>query len=106
MRYLVLVGLFFFSLCSGALAQENENKKHGYKTYLEGSVFHAEGDIEGFRYNINGLAVDIETYFNGSHIGLSGWSIGYRKDDLRYSDTGQLFNFKVFRITPLKILDL
>ncbi|MBI2064690.1 MAG: hypothetical protein HYT62_01410 [Candidatus Yanofskybacteria bacterium] len=106
MKSLALVIAILLSLCPKALAQAVEEKKHNHDTYMEASILHAEGKLEGAKHNINCLAIDLETYFNGSHAGLSGWSVGYRKDDLRYSDFGHALNFKLFRTIPLVAFDL
>lgn len=94
----------------------SENK-HG--TYLKVDLAHWQEDIFGKNsltewkgnlfgsdYNLTSAGFDIETYFQNSHVGLSGWSVGYRKDDLRYMDSGHMFNGKVFGSLNLKIFEL
>ena len=47
MRSLILIGVIFLSLCPKVFAQEDKQKKHNHDTYLEGSILHAEGELEG-----------------------------------------------------------
>lgn len=109
----ILILALLLILPSGVFAQQvEENKseekpepKHNHDTYVKMGFNHWEGKVWDFNYNLNGVNFDIETYFNTTHLQLSGWSIGYRKDDLRYSDSGHLLNFKVFRTFDLKVVD-
>lgn len=103
MRYIISLLILTSYWAGDALAQTD--KKHIHETYIESGFSHIQGDVEEFEYNISGLTVDVETFFNGSHIGLSGWSIGYRKDDLRYAEFGHMLNGKVFRTFNVKIFE-
>lgn len=109
MKKLLLI-VFILALPSSLFAQNKEKKeqakpKDNHDTYIKAGFNHWKGKVWNFGYNFNGVNVDIETYFNTTHLQLSGWSIGYRKDDLRYSDSGHVLNFKVFRTFDLKVVD-
>ncbi len=113
--------VFFMLLPSWVLAQsadsKTQDKDHG--TYLKAQLAHWQkilfegnnlfewsGNLFGSDYYLTSAGLEVETYFNDTHLQLSGWSIGYRKDDLRYSSSGHMFNGKVFRNFNLKILEL
>jgi len=97
----ILIALFLLLFCPvnvlRAQGQEQESQDHKHQRFAKLGFVHTESEMEGFKIAINGLSVDFETYFNRNHIGLSGWFIGYRKDDLRYKDFGHLLNGGVFR---------
>jgi hypothetical protein len=103
--------LLFFVTAFRLEAQDNgknESKKpdHDHQTYLKGGLVHTESEMEGFNIVVNGPSVDLETYFNKHHAGLSGWFIGYRKDDLRYSDFGHVLNAGVFSTVGTPAVEL
>ncbi|MDP3697729.1 MAG: hypothetical protein Q8R55_07020 [Candidatus Taylorbacteria bacterium] len=79
---------------------------HDHQTYLKGGLVHTESEMEGFNIIVNGLSVDLETYFNRNHIGLSGWFVGYRKDNIRFADFGHLLNAGVFRTINTPVADM
>ena len=83
----------------GDVVSKDEKKKpdHEHQTYLKVGLGCVETTIEGFGINVKGMTFDIETHFNKNHMGLSGWFVGYRKDDLTDSDSGHLLNFGAFR---------
>lgn len=90
---------------ASAQTQSAENKNIP-ATYLKFGLTHWQGDTYGFVYNLNGLNVEIESYFSSNHLLLSGWSMGYRKDGLQMVETGQMLNFRVFRNFGLKWLEV
>src|SRR3989344_7148186 len=99
---LLLVGLVLtFSV--DVYAQE---KKETSDTYIKLGIVHSSGKIEWADYVINGMSVEVETYFSDNHLGLSGWSLGYRKDNLRYAEFGHLLNVDTFRTKSIKVADL
>lgn len=109
-RILVLLLLAFTPTTVFAQAEEKpastqEKPKHNHGTYIKFGFNHWEGKVWDFNYDLDGVNFDVETYFNTTHLQLSGWSIGYRKDDLRFSDSGHLLNFKVFRTFDLKVVE-
>ena len=100
--HILLVGLVLtFSV--DVYAQE---KKESSDSYIKLGAVHSSGKIEWADYVINGLSLEVETYFQSNHLGLSGWSIGYRKDDLRYSEFGHALNVDTFRTQSIKIADI
>lgn len=87
-------------------AQKPNKLDHNHQTYFKVGLVHTESEMEGFNIVVNGLSVDVETYFNNNHIGLSGWFVGYRKDDIRFSDFGHVLNAGVFRTVRTPVADL
>lgn len=64
-----------------------------------------QGNIFGSDYNLTSLNTEFEFYFAKNHI-LSGWSIGYRKDDMEYTDAGHMFSGKTFRNFDLRLFEI
>lgn len=97
-------------------SEKKTERKHG--TYIKGQLAHWQGNIFGKSltewkgnlfgsdYDLTSVGVEIETYFAKNHILLSGFSVGYRKDDLRYADYGHMFNVKTFRTFDLKVIEI
>ena len=128
MLKILLTPLLILVLATNTIAQEpqndknknqkKENNKHG--VYIKGGLAHWQENIFsddslidwennnlfGTGYNLTSVSAEIETYFKNNHILLSGWSIGYRKDALRYSDFGHMFYARGFRNFNLKIFEL
>ena len=98
----LLAGLILI-FSTNVYAQESEEASN---TYVKLGLVHSQGKIEWADYVINGLSVEVETYFKNNHLGLSGWSLGYRKDDLRYSEFGHLLNVDTFRTKSIKVADI
>lgn len=82
----------------------------GGGTYLKMGLAHWQGDIFSARsltqwtgnlfgsdYNLTSAEVEIEIYFDRPLLLLSGWSIGYRKDELRQVDSGHMLYASAFR---------
>ncbi len=96
--------------------QKEERRHHG--AYLKFGLVHWQGDIFsqdltqwrgnifGSDYNLTSLNIEVETYFAKNHVLLSGWSFGYRKDDIRYVDAGHMLSAKTFRDFNLKIFEV
>ena len=57
-------------------------------------------------YDLTSANVQIESYFGDTFLQLSGFSIGYRKDALRFADSGHMFNGSLFRDFNLKAVAL
>lgn len=83
-----------------------QEKKESSDSYIKFGVVHSQGKVEWADYLINGISLEVETYFQNNHLGLSGWSIGYRKDDLRYSEFGHILNVDTFRTQSIKMADI
>jgi hypothetical protein len=73
--------------------------------FNESSLTQWNVDLFGADYNLTSLNVEVETYFRGAFL-VSGFSIGYRKDALRYTDSGHMVSGTVFRDLDLKVLAL
>ena len=64
------------------------------------------GNLFGSDFDLTSAALEIETYFDRPHLQLSGWSLGYRKDALRYSDSGHMVHAGLFRSFNLAVFEL
>ncbi|HSC28151.1 MAG TPA: hypothetical protein VLD67_12805 [Vicinamibacterales bacterium] len=116
-------GLFVLMWClalpPNALAgqppqQEAANPPSARGTYLKIGLAHWQGDIFkegiltqwtvdlfGADYNLTSVNAQIETYFGGPFL-ISGFSIGYRKDDVRFTSSGHMVNATLFRDIGVK----
>ena len=102
--------------CDKTTKKQVVGRKHGTYFKLElvrwqgdifgkNSITRWEGNLFGSDYNLTSVGGEVETYFNRTHLQLSGWSAGYRKDDLRYN-AGHMFSGTVFRSFNLKIFEI
>jgi hypothetical protein len=73
--------------------------------FSEGSLTQWNVDLFGAKYNLTSLNVEVETYFNGTFL-LSGFSLGYRKDAVRYPDSGHMLSGTLFRDLDLQVAAL
>ncbi len=108
MKKFLLASALLVCLPVNTLAQteKQDQTKHNHDTYIKTGLTHWEGRLWDFHYNFNGLNFDLETYFDSNHLQLSGWSVGYRKDDLQSADSGHLLNLRAFRTFDLKFADI
>jgi hypothetical protein len=96
--------------------ESSRNRKPG--TYLKVGLAHWQGDIFregsltqwnvdlfGASYDLTSVNVEVERYFGGTFL-LSGFSIGYRKDAVRFSDSGHMLSAKLFGDVDLKVAAL
>ena len=80
--------------------------------HAQGNIFSSrsltrwEGNLFGSDFNLTSIAVEIDTYFDHRHLQLSGWSLGYRKDALRYRDSGHMVHAGLFRSFNLTVFEL
>jgi hypothetical protein len=89
---------------SNALALDQELKddikniqKTTDQTYIKVGYTFTGRNIYDYPISINGVSIDAERYFNRYRLGLSGWSVGYRKEDIRHPWRGHLLNGAFFR---------
>lgn len=116
-----LVVLLLLAWVAPASAQPAQGEDRGGRrkggTYLKTGLAHWQGDIFkrgsltnwdvdlfGAEYNLTSLNLEIETYFSGTFLQLSGLSIGYRKDAMRHIDSGHMFSGTLFRDVDLKAI--
>lgn len=121
-----LVGLLAVVAClafpATALAQRSQEREASRDrkpgTYMKFGLAHWQGnifnegsltqwtvDLFGAQYNLTSVNVEVETYFSGTFL-ISGFSLGYRKDALRYIDSGHMFSAGLFRDLDLKVAAL
>ncbi len=74
--------------------KKKENPKPG--TYLKVILIHGDFKIYSYGYEFNDLNFEIENHWSKQHVGLAGFSIGYRKEDFSAAEYGHFFNSKVF----------
>ncbi|MDA1035757.1 MAG: hypothetical protein O3B65_02615 [Chloroflexi bacterium] len=107
------------SLPTGAWAQSSDTRTDGRRksgTYLQTGIAHGQADIFkrsslthwdvelfGTNYDLVSAKLEFETYFGGTLLQLSGFSLGYRKDGLRHAESGHMFSGGVFRDFDLKV---
>ena len=88
MRKTILVLACLFLISGSVSAQSG--------TYFKVNVIYGDLNIYGFDYYFNDLALEIENHWAKRHGGLSGFSVGYRKEDLSSSEYGHFINGKFF----------
>jgi hypothetical protein len=74
--------------------------------FRKGSLTQWDVDLFGTDYNLTSVSVEVESYFGGTPLQLSGFAIGYRKDTIRRIDSGHMFSGKLFRDFDLKVFAL
>lgn len=70
--------------------------------FSEGSLTQWTVDLFGADYNLTSVNLEIESYFGGTFL-LSGFSLGYRKDAVRYIDSGHMLSAALFRGVDFKL---
>ncbi len=122
MKKTMLSLIILFTLSGIADAQDSpakpeETPSSDSATYLKIGLARWRGDVSSNNVFTNwrsgpsgpeykSIGLEIETYFDKNHLQLSGWSLGYRKDDIRYAELGHMFSGKAFRTFGLKGLEL
>ena len=118
-----LLLLAFFAWPAHLCAQEPTQVESGGRrksgTYLkvglgrwQGNIFSRSSltqwdvDLFGADYDLTSASLDVETYFGDTLLQLSGFSIGYRKDNLRRAESGHMVSGTLFRDFDLKVLAL
>ncbi len=76
--------------------KESKPKKPKSATYIKTDLIHGNFDLYGYGYYFNDLNFEIEHHWPERHLSLSGFSIGYRKEDFSNADYGHFLNSKVF----------
>lgn len=94
MRRLLCVLAVLMLGCAEVSAQEN-NDNSFYA--LNFSFYHSEGVLERENYSFNHVGLDLEKNWSKNKIGLSGWTLGYRKEEIDKKNFGHFVNFGVFR---------
>lgn len=94
MRRLFCVLAFLILGYAEVSAQENKDKAFHVLNF---GFYHSEGTLKGEHYSFNHLGLDLEKNWDRNKIGLSGWSLGYRKEELNKKHFGHFVNFGVFR---------
>ncbi|KKT82021.1 MAG: hypothetical protein A3B99_02195 [Candidatus Yanofskybacteria bacterium RIFCSPHIGHO2_02_FULL_44_12b] len=100
-KKVVATAFLCLAIAPGILfAQEKEpEKKDAGKdgSYIKLSFSQKNRTIAGLGYDMAGLEISFEKYLKNNCLGLSGWSIGLRKDEFIYLESGYLLNLRVFR---------
>lgn len=79
--------------CADVYAQENDNSFHS----VNFGFYHSEGELEREYYSFNHIELVLEGNWDNNKLGLSGWSLGYRKEELHRKHFGHFINLGVFR---------
>lgn len=105
MRKIVLVFVALLLVSGPAFAQSvKDNKEKQSKksvkiksgTYLKMELIHGDFGLYDFDYYFNDLDLEIENHWTKRHVGLSGFSVGYRKEDFSSAEYGHFINGQVF----------
>lgn len=105
MRKIIFLFVALLLISGQALAQpvkdnkEKQSKKSGKiksGTYLKMELIHGDFGLYDFDYYFNDLGLEIESHWTKRHVGLSGFSVGYRKEDFSSSEYGHFINGQVF----------
>lgn len=72
------------------------SKKVKSATYLKAIIIHGDLGLYGYRYYFNDMNFEVEHHWSKRHLGLSGFSIGLRKESFSSADFGYFLNSKVF----------
>ena len=70
------------------------------------SLTHWDGNLFGSDFDLTSASLGIETYFDHPRLLLSGWSIGYRKDALRFLESGHMVHGGLFRSVNLGVFEV
>jgi hypothetical protein len=62
-----------------------------------------DGNLFGSEYNLTSAEIEVERHFDHTRLFLSGFAVGYRKDALRFADSGHMFHAAVFRSINLGV---
>lgn len=76
--------------------QTKKSQKTKSGTYLKMELIHGDFGLYDFDYYFNDLGFEIENHWAKRHGGLSGFSVGYRKEDFSSSEYGHFINGKFF----------
>lgn len=101
MRNTILVLLMLIVISTSAFGQEKQGS-----TYLKTALAKTEGRVEDVPYGVNSLTIEIESYFPKDKVFLSGWSVGYRKEDIRFIHAGHYFSLKTFHDFDVRLLEI
>ena len=85
-------------------------------TYLKVGLAHWQGDIFsknsltnwdvdlfGTNFELRSVKLSVERYFQDTLMQLSGFSVGYRKDNLHRSESGHMMSLGLFRDIDVKV---
>jgi hypothetical protein len=99
-----LCAIFLLFSCNSSFSQEKE--KISGRTYIKLDLFSIVGSLEGFPITTPGYGLELEHKFAKNKLFLSGWAIGYRKEDINDNTTGHYIEGKAFRYFGLKPIDI
>jgi hypothetical protein len=96
------------------LARTTSERKSG--TYLKVGLAQWQGDIFsknsltnwdvdlfGTNFELRSVKLSVESYFRDTLMQLSGFSVGYRKDNLHRSESGHMMSLGLFRDIDVKV---
>lgn len=95
MRSGLILALLFLLNCGNVYAQDNSGSFYS----LNFSFYHSEGIVEGEGYSFNHLGLDLEKNWRRPKFRsiLSGYSVGYRKEEMNNRHFGHFINLGIFR---------
>jgi len=79
-----------------ALLKQEERPAY---TYFKVNIGYSEMSVNDFNYSFNYIGLEVENDFSRTHLGfLSGYSFGYRKDQIHNAELGHYFSFKLLTL--------
>lgn len=69
-----------------------------HRTFLKVDVGYGMLSIVGFDYSFKDMGISMQTHFPKTHLGfISGYSWGYRKEEIQNSEQGHYLNARIFQ---------
>ncbi len=101
MRNLILVSLISIFVSAGASAQE---KKGG--AFFKLDFMKSIGAVEKVSRNADSILFEFESDFSKDRFFLSGWAVGYRKEDIHFINAGHYLSVRTFHNFNLRFSEM
>jgi hypothetical protein len=96
-KHSAVIALFFVALSSIAWGEENK----GRNSFLLSANYTAGSVMEGTSFRIIGATMEYEDQWSKNLLGVSGYAVGFRKDDLPVDGAGYALTARLFHAAPL-----
>lgn len=97
-RPLPIIAIYPFELQSPSAIKSKPPNPDEHRTYLKADFGYGMLSIIGFDYSFKYIGVNLQTHFPKTHFGfISGYSWGYRKEEIQNSEQGHYLNVRVFQ---------
>ena len=71
--------------------------------FSKNSLTNWDVDLFGTNFELRSVKLSVESYFRDTLMQLSGFSVGYRKDNLHRSESGHMMSLGLFRDIDVKV---